>query len=268
MLDRLKEELDEYDKALAIVRSQLEELAEVDTSREIDTEPARARAEETGAMRDQAIAEAGIAEEALKTFRSVTSAVPDLYRELEPLRRAAEISEELNRMTNGDNERKMKLSIYVLATRLRQVIDVANHHLQRMSDQRYELVYSGDLVGHGATSGLGIEVFDAHTSENRPTSSLSGGESFWASLALALGLAEIVATESGGKSIDTLFIDEGFGTLDPESLNNVIDVIDSLREGGRSVGLVSHVEEMKLRIPAQIRVEPSRKGSKLSVVAG
>ncbi|HMT05341.1 MAG TPA: SMC family ATPase [Solirubrobacterales bacterium] len=268
VVNRLKEDLNQHDKTLAIVTNRLEQLAEVDTSKKIDAGPARTKAAEAGSARDRMTAEAGVARRNLDAFRSVTSTVAGLYGELAPLRKAAAIADELSRMTNSDNERKMKLSIYVLATRLRQVIDVANRHLRRMSDQRYELIYSGDLIGRGATSGLGIDVFDAHTSENRPTSSLSGGESFWASLALALGLAEVVATESGGKSIDTLFIDEGFGTLDPGSLDNVIDVLDSLREGGRSVGLVSHVEEMKLRIPAQIQVTPSPDGSDLAVTTG
>lgn len=265
-LERLKASLADHDQRLAVASSQMAELEDVDSSAEVDLEPARAAATEASVRRDETTGEASIARENLVTFRQVTGEIPRLFAELEPLRESAAVSEGLRQVVNGENERRMKLSIFVLATRLRQVIDAANHHLQKMSDQRYELVYSGDLAGHGATSGLGIEVFDAHTSENRPTSSLSGGESFWASLSLALGLAEIVAAESGGKRIETLFIDEGFGTLDPESLGNVIDVIDSLRAGGRSVGLVSHVEEMKNRIPAQIQVSAGKQGSTLEVV--
>ncbi|MGB0121111.1 MAG: SbcC/MukB-like Walker B domain-containing protein, partial [Solirubrobacterales bacterium] len=106
----------------------------------------------------------------------------------------------------------------------------------------------------------------AYTSETRPTTTLSGGESFYASLSLALGLAEVVQQESGGRRLETLFIDEGFGTLDSETLDQVMNVIDSLREGGRAVGLVSHVEELRNRIPAQIQVSKSREGSSIETV--
>jgi len=268
-LTRLKSELSDHDERVALVRKQLEvDLVGVDPKEKVDLAPATEAAARAAAKYEEESEAAGVAENRLTTFRKETSPVAGYYEELGPLREAASCSSEMWRKTNGDNSKKMNLSIFVLATRLRQVIDAANIHLQGMSDQRYELAYTGDLEGHGAASGLGIEVFDAYTSESRPTSTLSGGETFYASLALALGLAEIVKRESGGKRLETLFIDEGFGSLDPESLDNVMDVIDSLREGGRSVGLVSHVEELKNRIAAKIVVTPSRDGSTLEVING
>jgi exonuclease SbcC len=135
-----------------------------------------------------------------------------------------------------------------------------------MSSGRYELVYSGDVAAHGAASGLGIRVFDSHTSGTRSTGTFSGGESFYASLSLALGLAEVVQQESGGKPLETLFIDEGFGTLDARTLDQVMDVIDDLREGGRTVGLVSHVDELRNRVTARIEVHPTKSGSTIEVV--
>lgn len=268
-IDRLKKECESYDKSLAIVNDQLTgALAEVDPNEELDLEPARNASLEAGKVRDEKSEKAGVARSNLMTFRTETAPVAGLYEELEPLTEASARSDSLSRLTCGDNERRMKLSIFVLATRLRQVITAANVHLQKMTDQRYHLVYSGDLAAHGATSGLGIEVHDAQTSKVRPTATLSGGEGFCASLSLALGLAEIVQMESGGKRLETLFIDEGFGTLDTKSLDQVMDVIDSLREGGRSVGLVSHVEELRNRIPAQIQVIPGPQGSDLRVECG
>lgn len=265
VLKGLKSEADAHDKKLAIVNERLEgELAGVDPKKVIDTEPARQKAAAAGAERDEKTSRAGVARNNLENFRRETDPVPGLYDELGPLREAAGRSAELDRLAGGRNDRKMKLSIYVLATRLRQVIRAANFHFEQMSNQRYELLYTGDRAGN-AMAGLGIEVFDAHTSETRPVSTLSGGESFCASLALALGLAEVVQGEAGGRSIETLFIDEGFGTLDSKSLDQVMDVIDGLRERGRSVGLVSHVEELRNRIPARIEVESSRRGSTLSV---
>ncbi|MBN8867440.1 MAG: hypothetical protein J0H98_07785 [Solirubrobacterales bacterium] len=265
-LAALRSRVSQHDQAMAVVDGQLEELAEVDAGEKLDPGPAEARARESARDREAKSRLAGVAANQLETFRQETERVPRLYEELAPLREAAATSTELDRLAGGRNDRKMKLSIYVLATRLRQVIEAANHHLQRMSNQRYELLYTGDKNGN-AMAGLGIEVADAYTSETRPTTTLSGGESFYASLALALGLAEIVQQESGGKKLETLFIDEGFGTLDAKSLDQVMDVIDSLRAGGRSVGLVSHVEELRNRIPAQIRVASSRRGSTVTVTA-
>ncbi|HZJ28823.1 MAG TPA: SbcC/MukB-like Walker B domain-containing protein, partial [Solirubrobacterales bacterium] len=103
------------------------------------------------------------------------------------------------------------------------------------------------------------------TGAERETASLSGGESFYASLALALGLAEVVQRETGGRRLETLFIDEGFGSLDTETLDQVMAVLDELREGGRAVGVVSHVEELKTRIPARIEVHRSPQGSSIAL---
>lgn len=268
-LAELQVKVESYDGQLKIVESRLAgELSGIDPDRVIDLDPAREAERETSRRRDQATGAAEVARNRLDTFRRETAPVPELYEELEPLVRSADRASELERLAVGRNERNMRLSIFVLATRLRQVIKAANVHLAKMTDQRYALVYSGGLAGHGAASGLGIDVHDSHTSESRPTGTLSGGEKFCAALSLALGLAEVVQAEADGKKLESLFIDEGFGTLDAKSLDQVMGVIDSLREGGRSVGLVSHVEELRNRIAAQIRVTGSRAGSTLEVVAG
>ncbi|MGW8851763.1 SbcC/MukB-like Walker B domain-containing protein, partial [Streptomyces xiamenensis] len=109
--------------------------------------------------------------------------------------------------------------------------------------------------------GLGLHVLDAWTGRPRDTATLSGGESFFVSLALALGLADVVAAEAGGQRLDTLFIDEGFGSLDEQSLDEVLDVLDSLREQDRAVGIVSHVPDLRTRIPTQLEVIKTARGS-------
>jgi DNA repair protein SbcC/Rad50 len=161
----------------------------------------------------------------------------------------------------------MRLSSYLLAARLEEVARLANERLQVMTEGRYSLVYSDALARRGARSGLGLRVVDAWTGVSRETSTLSGGESFMASLALALGLGDAVRAEAGGFDLQTLFVDEGFGTLDDESLEQVMGVLDSLREGGRSVGIVSHVSELRQRIPVQLRVTKSQAGSSIEVVS-
>ena len=127
------------------------------------------------------------------------------------------------------------------------------------------LVHS-DGVSGGARSGLGLLARDAWTGHDRDTATLSGGETFLASLALALGLADVVTAEAGGARIEALFVDEGFGTLDEQTLDEVMDVLDGLRDGGRVVGLVSHVAELRQRIPARLRVHRGRQGSTVSLV--
>jgi DNA repair protein SbcC/Rad50 len=112
-------------------------------------------------------------------------------------------------------------------------------------------------------SGLGLQVVDGWTGLSRDTASLSGGETFYTSLALALGLADVVSAEAGGTAIETLFVDEGFGSLDEQTLQDVMDVLDGLRAGGRAVGLVSHVGDLRDRIPAQLEVVRGRDGSVL-----
>jgi exonuclease SbcC len=177
-------------------------------------------------------------------------------------------------LTSGDpaaNRRRMKLSAYVLAARLEQVVAAANERLARMSGTRYSLEHTVDRTagsrGHG-TGGLGLRVIDGWTGRHREPSTLSGGETFITSLALALGLADVVTTEAGGTEIGTLFVDEGFGTLDEDTLDEVMEVLDGLRDGGRAVGIVSHVVELRTRIPAQLQVRKTRTGSTLNVVTG
>jgi len=165
----------------------------------------------------------------------------------------------------GDNTYRMSLNSYVLAARLEQVAAAASDRLIGMSDGRYLLQHTDARAARGQKSGLGLEVVDQWTGQRRDTATLSGGESFMASLALALGLADVVQMESGGVDIETLFVDEGFGSLDEQSLEQVMDALEGLRDGGRVVGLVSHVAEMKQRITTQLQVVKGRNGSTLHI---
>lgn len=161
----------------------------------------------------------------------------------------------------GQNARRMTLRSYVLAARLEEVLIAASVRLRQMSAGRYEFAHSDAVGPRGRRGGLGIEVRDEYTGVVRAATTLSGGETFFASLALALGLADVVAAEAGGRVLDTIFIDEGFGTLDPEALEEVMGVLDELRTGGRVVGVVSHVDELRARIPAQLQVLRGESGS-------
>ncbi len=164
----------------------------------------------------------------------------------------------------GANTLRMRLQSFVLAARLEQVAEVASRRLQEMSRGRYTFLHSDALGRHGARGGLGLDVLDEYTGAQRPTKTLSGGESFMASLALALGLADVVTAEAGGVQMDTLFVDEGFGTLDAQALDAVMTVLDELRRGGRTVGVISHLEELRTRVPTRLEVVAGRSGSRLA----
>ena len=183
---------------------------------------------------------------------------------LEPIAATAKQAKELADLAGGTgaNRLNMQLSAYVLAARLEEVAEVASQRLLAMTQGRYTLIHSDATKGN-ARSGLRLMVSDAWTGQDRDTATLSGGETFLASLALALGLAEVVTASAGGTPLEALFIDEGFGTLDEETLDEVLDVLDGLREGGRLVGIVSHVPHLRDRIPSRLRVLKTSAGSSL-----
>ena len=167
---------------------------------------------------------------------------------------------------NPDKNHQIDLVSYVLGGEFEQVLQVASEHLQRMSDNRYRLVLSDKREKRARIGGgLSISVEDSWNNDQREVNSLSGGESFLASLSLALGLAEVVQARNGGIEIETLFIDEGFGTLDAQTLELVMETLENIRENGRVIGLISHVEDMKERISAQVSIEKRQNGSTLRV---
>ncbi|MFG3405527.1 AAA family ATPase [Streptomyces sp. NPDC048142] len=203
------------------------------------------------------------AEERCGELTRLSREAADEVRRLGPVRQEYERIARLAGLaagTSADNERKMRLEAYVLAARLEQVAAAATARLRRMSSGRYTLVHSDARTG-GRRAGLGLHVVDAWTGSERDTATLSGGETFFASLALALGLADVVTEEAGGVRLDTLFIDEGFGSLDDQTLDEVLDVLDFLRERDRSVGIVSHVADLRRRIPVRLEVVKERQGS-------
>jgi exonuclease SbcC len=188
---------------------------------------------------------------------------------LEPVRSRHEELAALADVVNGlgQNARRMSLRSYVLAARLEEVAVAASRRLLKMSGGRYSFVHSDAAGPRNTRGGLGLDVADDYSGAVRAAKTLSGGESFLASLSLALGLADVVAAEAGGAMLDTLFIDEGFGSLDSDTLDLVMDTLDELRAGGRVVGVVSHVDELRQRIPSRLHVIKGRTGSRVEVRA-
>ncbi|WP_068638030.1 AAA family ATPase [Thauera butanivorans] len=172
----------------------------------------------------------------------------------------------LAEVANGDNGRNLTFQRYVLAALLDDVLRAASLRLKAMSRGRYLLQRREDVADGRRAAGLDLEVFDDYTGRARPASTLSGGEGFMASLSLALGLSDVVQAYAGGVQLDTLFIDEGFGSLDPESLDMAMRALIDLQQRGRSVGVISHVEDMKQQIGVAIEVVQGVRGSRVRMV--
>lgn len=168
----------------------------------------------------------------------------------------------LSNTANGGISEKEKISFetYVQMSYFEQILRRANIRLQKMTGGQYDLVRRGDQLGKRSQVGLDIDVYDYHNGTTRPVNTLSGGEQFKASLALALGLADEIQSSAGGVRLDTMFVDEGFGSLDGESLSLAISTLQDLTEGNRLVGIISHVEELKSKIDKQIIVEKQKVG--------
>ena len=161
---------------------------------------------------------------------------------------------------------KLSFDRYVMGYVFREILEMANQRLDIISGGRYELIHEVNARRDNAIAGLEISVLDMATGKSRPSSSLSGGESFFVSLALALGLSDVVQNHAGGTQLDALFIDEGFGTLDSDILDKAMSVLNQLTEGRRLVGISSHVARLEESIPQQIRVKNGREGSSLEII--
>ena len=208
--------------------------------------------------------------ERVKALKNQLVAIEKDLRKAEKALAAASIDVEkygkLSLHLNGQTGERVQLVQFYLGHRLQQILTYANQRLQEMTHGQFTLKPNPNRKGAGQNY-LSISVFDAWNQGTRDASTLSGGETFTASLALAFGLADVVTNEAGGRSLESLFIDEGFGTLDPEYLEKVMQSLDALRESGRMIGLISHVEEMKQRIPMQLLVtKESGDGAHVKVI--
>ncbi|WP_454182190.1 AAA family ATPase [Micrococcus sp. 140720015-1] len=298
----VEQRFDDVDAARAARLEETDAAARAAAVQEWDAERARLAELEASepVRRGRALAEAGVeppteeqnraAAEALAAAEATSSSRATAVGRLDSLvatvrRQSAALTEVLERSAGliaehtrvrglldlvrggGENLLKMPLTSYVLAGRLEEVAAAATERLLAMTDQRYSIEYS-DAVGGRGNKGLELVIRDHYVDETRHPATLSGGETFMASLALALGLADTVQAEAGGIELDTLFVDEGFGSLDADTLDDVLDVVDTLRTGGRTVGLVSHVERMRQEIGVRLEVRKDRRGSSLAVHDG
>ena len=265
---REKEAQDAYAHELESARTRIEELtAQTEGKELVDLSELRSRLAEARAA-ESAAAEALAAQTGLlEGHRAVAEKVSVAGRELAGTDRAFRRISRLAELAVGTNSEGGKLSFdrYVMGAIFREVLEMANRRLNVMTGGSFELIHSVDAGRRNAVAGLEIEVLDVAVGKQRASGSISGGEGFMVSLALALGLSDVVQNHAGGQKLDTLFIDEGFGTLDDGKLDNVISVLQQLTEGRRLVGIISHVDKLEESIPQKLRVTGTEHGSTLSL---
>ena len=260
-LSRLEQEITEFDQQLLLLKDRQSRLAEVIKDQEkpeldeLQTLVTSCEAEVTQ-FQQQHYAK----ESQLQQQRTLIEKIEGLQAQ------SKEQLDELNQMLqlyqtmNGDNPQKISLERYVLQWYLAEVLQCANQQLNQLTKGRYRFELKQETGRSKGNTGLEINVYDDNAGATRSSHTLSGGESFIAALSLALGLAEVIQSQAGGVAIEALFIDEGFGSLDEEALEMAMEALESIENAGRMIGIISHVRELKERIPQQIIVETSGTG--------
>ncbi|WOV88533.1 SMC family ATPase [Sporosarcina oncorhynchi] len=195
-----------------------------------------------------------------KTLRNLMANLKKSVEGIVELERKVSKLTDVYDVVRGQNNHKLSFERFIQIDYLERIIQSANARLQNLSNGQYELIRSDRQEVRGRQSGLGLDVYDAYTGQNRDVKTLSGGEKFNASLSLALGMADVIQSFQGAMSIETMFIDEGFGTLDEEALRKAVDTLIDLQKSGRMIGVISHVEELKTAFPAILEVHKSLEG--------
>lgn len=242
-----------YDAALKVVKSIVE------PSTTVSDEVYDAAVE----RRDTLVGNLAAWDKETKHIETTLASLEELDVAMGEARNEVEFLSRLNDLANGGEQgfKNVTFERYVLGAILDEVVYAANLRLQKMSRSRYSLERSDYTGGGRGKQGLDLAVMDAFTGQSRPANTLSGGETFLASMALALGLADVIQSYAGGIHMDTMFIDEGFGTLDPDTLELAMETLVQLQSSGRLIGMISHVPELKTRIPAHLEVTRGDDGS-------
>lgn len=242
-----------YDAALKVVKSIVEPSATV-SDEVYDAAVER---------RDTLVGNLAAWDKETKHIEATLASLEELEKAMGEAREEVTFLSCLNDLANGGEQgfKNVTFERYVLGAILDEVVYAANLRLQKMSRSRYSLERSDYTGGGRGKQGLDLAVMDAFTGQSRPANTLSGGETFLASMALALGLADVIQSYAGGIHMDTIFIDEGFGTLDPDTLELAMETLVQLQSSGRLIGMISHVPELKTRIPAHLEVTRGDDGS-------
>lgn len=250
-----------YRDQLARLATQLDWLQQAISGKQlVDCIPLQAKLEQLQVEFEHIIAFESQTVHYLNEIKQYTIKLQSNRGQLQELEQSLAIVADLYTTMKGDNPLKLSFERYILIDYLEQIIVMANIRLANLSNGQFELRRSDRLETHGKQSGLGLDVYDAYTGQNRDVKTLSGGEKFNAALCLALGMTDVIQSHQGGVSIEMMFIDEGFGSLDEESLQKAIGTLIDLQRAGRMIGVISHVQELKDALPACLEVSKNRDG--------
>lgn len=263
-IEGIQTELTDYDEQVAETKALLKERkADLGDKKPPQIDKLRIAKDEASERREAIDKEFSAYSHDQKQVKKLISDLKRLHKELATAQEEYGVIGQLSEVANGSFKR-MSFQRFVLATLLDEVLVAATERLYKMSSGRYQLLRADEETDQRSTAGLDLAVEDSHTGKRRPVETLSGGESFQAALSLALGLADVVQSYSGGIRMDTMFVDEGFGSLDAEALDSAINTLVDLQKGGRLVGVISHVADLKERIDVQLVVESGPEGSRAS----
>lgn len=257
----LKIQCEEYKQRTHTLTEQVREgKVQLENKTKVDLSPLEAELEQLKEEYEKALATSNSTKEYEKAGREIEEKIASTSERITLLEEKVHQIIDLYDILRGHNQLKISFERYVQIEYLEQIVLVANERLKHMSSGQFQLLRSERQETHGKQSGLGLDVYDAYTGQKRDVKTLSGGEKFNASLCLALGMADIIQSFQGNIRIETMFIDEGFGSLDEESLNKAIDTLIDLQKSGRMIGVISHVAELKAAIPAILEVEKQKEG--------
>ena len=264
----LKKEINDYETALSQVQGELAHHESVlkDKSKPDETE-LKTALEKTSKEKEEAEQHWLILDKRLSHLEGAGKRLKHALAKQEQLDKKYRLVGTLSQVANGQTGHKISLQRFVLSVLLDDVLLEATHRLKTMSKGRYQLLRKEDRLKGNRASGLDLEVEDAYSGKVRSVATLSGGESFMAALAIALGLSDVVQAYAGGIRLDTLFIDEGFGSLDPESLDLAIRTLVDLQSSGRMIGIISHVSDLREQIPIRLDILATHKGSSIKHVS-
>lgn len=260
-MDKLQQDIQNYYSSLEVLTKQIEELkADLKDKEYMDISSLDEQVKELEINLD-------IIKEKRQRAQNAVSYITDLHENIKRIdeqiheeEKAFQELVDLYEVMKGDNDSRISFERYILIEYLEQIVQIANERLRKLSNGQFYLKRSERVEKRNRQSGLGLDVYDAYTGQTRDVKTLSGGEKFNASLCLALGMADVIQAYEGGISIETMFIDEGFGSLDEESLTKAVDALIDLQKSGRFIGVISHVQELKNAMPAVLEVTKQKDG--------
>lgn len=259
---KLQKAVSAYEKEKAALQGQLSSLQEqIKDKIKPDLLPLTQKAAQLNGQKTETATQCGVLRNKLTTDEDLEKKLAATETQLEKIQKAYGPLGILAETAKGNNPYKLSFSAFVLQAILDDVIKMANLRLGKISFGRYTLYRSETIDDARKEQGLGLEIMDAFTGRRRPVTTLSGGESFYTSLALALGLSDVLESYAGGLHLDTILVDEGFGSLSPEVLDSAISTLMDLQTAGRLVGIISHVADLKERIPTLLEIIPMQQGS-------